>query len=199
MARKKDYSLTPDDCQDIGCRVRWAIRKKVLHENDRCDVEQELAIFVVKAKGKFCRTEGKWQTFRRTLIKNRLFDLIRARTSPKSYEGRRAPFSIDDPIPTAGGQFDDLLWKDAINQDGVFADGTERGEEIERLDLIMDVRDAVSEMPKHLQRMSYVLMNSGRCSKAELTTELHVSVRTVFYWFDELKKYLSDRGFGDRI
>lgn len=199
MPRKKNHLVTEEDIHDIRCHIRQAIRKKLIMESDKDDIEQELVVCLLRKTKQFQKSKSSWKTYRRLLVKAALCDLVRRKIGPSSYESRKAPFSIDDPIPMECGESDNILWRDIINQDGVFADGTEHGEEYERLDLIIDVREAVATMPKHLQRLSRVLMEEGAAPKPELAKRLRVSTRTIFYWFDELKVFLLARGFDSRI
>jgi len=197
MGRKKIHHLTKEDFQDIRCRVRSAIRKKLIPESEKEDMEQELTLCLLRAVKQFQRRKGRWSTYRGVLLRTALCNLLRRQTGPTSYEGRKANFSIDDPIPTEQGNSEELLWRDVINQDGLFADGTEKAEEYERLVLVTEIRDAIAAMPKHLQRLSRVIISGGSSSKPALAKRLHVSTRTVFYWFEELKMYLLARNLGD--
>lgn len=197
MARKRIHRLTKEDLRDIRCRVRLAIRKKWIAESEREDFEQELVVCLLRAIKQFQRCKGRWSTYRGFLLKTALYDLLRRQAGPGSYESRKADFSIDDPLPTEQGNPEGLFWRDVINQDGVFADGTEKADEYERLDLIIEVRDAIAAMPRHLQRLSRILMAGDTSSKPALAKRLHVSTRTVFYWFEELKMFLFARDLGN--
>lgn len=197
--KKWEFRLTEEDLQNIRCGVQNAIRRKLLTEAEREDVEQELVLRLQEATWQFKREKSRWETFRNILIRTKLLDLIRVRTQPSAYEQRKANFSIDDPIPTPGGEPGELTRKDAISQDGVFADGTERAEEVERLELIIDVREAVALMPRHLKRLSMLMMYSDGCSMQELARKLKVNRRTLFVWRGELREYLSGYGFGPLI
>lgn len=197
--KKWEFRLTEEDLQSIRCGVRNAIRRKLLTEAEREDAEQELVLRLQEATWQFKREKSRWETFRNILIRTKLRDLIRARMQPSAYEQRQAHFSIDDPIPTPDGEQGELTWKDAISRDGVFADGTERAEEVERLELILDVREAVALMPRHLKRLSVLLMHSDGCSKLELAQKLRINRRTLFIWRGELREYLSGYGFGPLI
>ena len=196
MARKKIHHLTGEDIRDIRYRVQSAIRKKLIPESERDDLEQELTVCLLQAVKQFNRRKGRWSTYRGFLLRTSLCDLLRRQTGPRSYEGRKANFSIEDPVPNEQGNPESLLWRDVINQDGVFADGTEKMEEYERLDQIIEVRNAIAAMPRHLQRLSRALMSGGPSSKTALAKRLHVSARTVFYWFEELKMSLLARDLG---
>ena len=199
MREREIHQLTEEDFQDIRCRVRDAIRKQLLGESDREDAEQELAIRLMKRGKKFRKSKGEWISFRALIIRSKLHEIIRSKHRPCSYEKRRALFSIDDPVPSALSGSEDILWKDVVNQDGIFADGTENAEELEHLEIIIDVQEAIASMPHHLQKLSRLLMSEDGITKQETAVKLKVSERRIYYMLSELKKFLRNRGFDGHI
>lgn len=58
MRERELHQLTEEDFQDIRCRVRNVIRKRLLGESDREDAEQEVAIRLMKRGKKFRKNKG---------------------------------------------------------------------------------------------------------------------------------------------
>lgn len=199
MRERELHQLTEEDFQDIRCRVRDVIRKRLLGESDREDAEQEVAIRLMKRGKKFRKNKGGWSSFRALIIRSKLHEIIRSKHRPCSYEKRRVPFSIDDPVPSAQPESENILWMDVINQDGIFADGTESAEELEHLEIIIDVQDAIADMPRDLQKLSRLLMNEHGITKQEIAGKLKVSERRIYYMLSEMKKFLQDRGLDRHI
>lgn len=200
MPRKKIMRyLQEEDVLDVHCRVRLAVSKKLLVESEEKDAEQEVILHLIKNLSKFKPRKGNWTTYRGLLIRSKLRELIRLKFQPSSYHSRNASFSIDDPIPTLDGDSQDILWKDTINQDGVFADGTERAEEIERHNVVMDVRIAIAAMPRHLQKLCRFLMYSDGMTTQELSRKFNVTRKTLSSWRAEIKMFLELYGLGERF
>lgn len=199
MREREIHQLLEDDFQDIRCRVRSSIRKRLLQESDREDAEQEVAIQVMKKGKRFRKNKGEWSSFRALIIRSKLHEIIRSKHRPYSYERRRVSFSIDDPVPSAQAESEDTLWKDMINQDGILADGTESAEEWKHLEIIIDVQEAIAAMPHHLQKLSRLLMDEDGITKQEIAKRLKVSERQVYYMFAEMKKFLRSRGLDKHI
>lgn len=178
MPRKKKMpGLALDDLNEIRRIARGALGNNGINHADVKDIEQELALHLMRKipvfrKGKNCA----WQIFRGVVLRQRLLEIFRERSRPSAKTS--SPYllmSLDEELQSGalGSQEEILTLKDCLNQDGVPADGTE-SLEIPGLEMQIDMQIFISGLPLKLRRVCVELQTQGISSAAK-SLRLHRS------------------------
>lgn len=184
-------SLRTSDLKFIADVVWKAFSVAGIEKRDFADIEHELVLILTKRARKYDSRVNSWKTFRAVVVQRALTDYIRKHNGQESYSKRMAAFSLDDLAP-GSKSYAPVFYRDLVNSDGVLADGTEKDDTDQAL-RCMDVRAAISAMPKSLQKICRAIMDGH--NKTELSRRFRISRPTLDSRFEEIRKVLILHGF----
>lgn len=176
----------------IKVAAQKMLGKYRLSESDRKDLEQQLAMEVVRRRRKFDPSKAQENTFLSRLVNHAKADIIAARkASNRDY--RREEGSLDQSRQDDGTRLGDTLTED----DGNRRVGRPSSKPGILRDLTIDLRDAVSKLPPRLRIIlgHYSVLGSARAVAKALG--LHHS--SVCDAMQQIRKHLTDAGLEDYV
>lgn len=196
MARKRRVlsEISTDDWAGIRSVARNALGVTGILECDLPDIEQELAVQLVRDVRNFRPRKSTWATFRGTVLRHKLTVILRERSRPGARYMRSPQISLDEPFPGNDGNNpeDETTWLELINEDGIFTDGTEK-DEIPHMGLQIDMANFLHGLPLRLRKVCISLLNRN---VTETARYLKLSPRSVHRRIEEIRKGMIEAGFG---
>lgn len=168
MDNHTDPRFTQTDAEIIQRKVRRLVGHYGIRWNDVGDLEQELAMHVIQQSHHYRPEVGKREAFIETVTKNKILHLIECRTARKR-DNRR-----DVPLETIGECC--LLDGDASQ---------------ERIDLQIDVRNAIVRMPDDLRQFALLRQ---QYAEREIEKILGLTRGQVRSRVQRLERFLFDAG-----
>ncbi|GDY15040.1 hypothetical protein LBMAG53_39180 [Planctomycetota bacterium] len=137
----------------IDVLVASAIGRFGFRESDRDDLKQELRLCLLERQVEFNPGRSRWHTFANRLIKARMRDLIRERTTTKRGWG-----VITGPGATSTeGEVEDGILADIPAQEAIDHSSSS---DLHRCELAMDVSQVMASLPVDLRRIAQQLTTS---------------------------------------
>lgn len=168
MDNQTDPRFTKTDAQIIQRKVRRLVGHYGFRKSDVDDLAQDLAMHVVQQSHCYRPELGKREAFIETVTKNKILHLIESRTASKR-DNRR-----DLPIETVG-EF--CLLDCHASQ--------------ERIDLQIDVRNAIARMPDDLRQFASLRQQYGEREIEKILGLTRGQVRTRV---QRLERFLLEAG-----
>lgn len=168
MGNHTEPRFTKTDAEIIRRKVRRLVGHYGIRQSDVEDLEQELALHVIQQSHRYRPELGKREAFIETVVKHKILHLIESRTASKR-DNRR-----DVHIETVG-EFC-LLDSDASQ---------------ERINLQIDVRDAIARMPEELRQFALLRQKH---TEREIERKLGLTRGQVRSRVQRLERFLTDAG-----
>ena len=188
---RKTHGLTDYALELIHHKARQLVGTAGFNEDDVEDIEQELALDLLRRLPKFDPSRATHNTFVARLVERKISNLIRYRTT-EVRDFRREACSLNDDIDV--GEDEPMQRLATISQDEHdLSRGKHRLPATERQDLQRDLTAVLAELPSGLQQAAKMLMTM---SIAQVARTLGVP-RSTFYGthLAPLRRALETRGF----
>ncbi len=165
-----DERFTPADAEIIKRKARRLVGHYGYRTSDAEDIEQDLAMHVFQQTYRHRPDRGSREQFVSTIAKNKLLNMIEHRTAQK--RDNRRDVRADDTDERA-----------LLNKSG----------SPERIDLSLDLRDALARMPPELREIALRLPDE---TAAEIARALNLTRAKVRTRIQQIRRFLEDAGFG---
>jgi DNA-directed RNA polymerase specialized sigma24 family protein len=137
----------------IDCLASTVIGSYGFVESDRDDLKQEMRLALLEAQPAYQSGRSCWHTFANRIIKARLMDLVRERTSIKRGHGALNAHCNG----TCAAQIDEGVLIDHPGSDPIDPSGEA---DLHRAALAIDLSQVISRLPAELRRIAERLMQS---------------------------------------
>lgn len=163
--------------QYITTLIQVTVQKTVgsyrLTESDRDDLEQQIAMEVVRRRAKFDPGKAQEKTFLARLVKHARADIIAAREAGNR-DYRREEGSLDQWVQDDAGGWE-LRGETITDDDAGRRVGRSDMSREEQHDMCSDLRDAAAALPDHLRDIYEHLKKLGSARAVARATGLHHS------------------------
>lgn len=162
---------------------------------DGDDLAQEFRLDLLTRLPKFDRTKASLNTFASRVVDNRAATLIRHR-SQQCRDYRKEAGSLDDPLDDGEGSR--ATTGEGLSQDeSAYFVGRLRDPEVNSLDLTIDVRLAIRDLPRELADLATRLATKPI---AEVARELNVPRSTLYdARIARIRRLFEDRGLQEHL
>lgn len=165
--------LSPYITTHITTKARQLIGKHGFARTDQGDIEQRIALEVVRRRGKFDPSLARQDTFLARLVDHAVADIIAARRAP-GRDYRREECSLNEAITGSDGR---VIERHETMSDA--ADG-----EAEVRDLVGDVQQVLAALPPLLAHIATCLATK---TPAETARELNIPRGTLYEHMGRIK------------
>ena len=131
----------------ITAKTRQLIGKHGFTRSDQADIEQRIALEVVRRRGKFDPSLAQQDTFLTRLVDHAVADIIAARRAARR-DYRREECSLNEPVTDAEGR--------PTERHETMSDSATDGE-VEARDLVGDVQQVLAGLPLLLVKIATCL------------------------------------------
>jgi len=195
QANRKQYELSDYAFELIYHKARQLVGTAGFTWDDVEDIEQDLTLDLLERLAKFDPAKATYNTFVARIVERKISKLIRHRMQ-EMRDYRREDGSLNDPIDNGRGETSERL--QTISQDEHDArTGRHTRPAAERMDLQIDVRQALAELPQELRRAGELLMTMP---VAQAARAMGIP-RSTFYdaYLAKLRRAFEDRGLRDYL
>lgn len=188
-------TLTDEDWKGIRKVARAAFGMAGILECDLDDIKQELALQLVREAHRFKPKISSWATFRGTVLHMRMARIIRDRKRPSTRYMISPQISLEDIYIHGNGENEDMTWFEAINEDGLFTDGTEKPE-IPRLGMQIDVAEFIRKLQPPLRNVCLSLQYRN---VTETARYLKLSSRSIHRRMEQIRTLMIEAGLDSYV
>lgn len=176
--------------------VKWKAAQLVgragLTESDRADVEQSLALEVVRRIRRFDPERGRFEATVRRIVENAVADILAARKAACRDYRRRGP-SLNEMVRDENGK---RVERSETFDSEEHLRRTGRRPASERRDLKLDLDDAMADLPPDLRRLCERLRNE---SPTEIARDMGIPRGTLYERMRKIREHFERRGLGEYL
>ena len=179
----------------IRHKARQLIGKYGFTRDDYEDLQQEMTLDLLRRLGKYDPEKAGLTTFVARVVDRRISTLIRHQKQEKR-DYRCQACSLNAPVENGTGEafnMDEILSQDDFDQQV----GRHDGPQSERLDLRLDLSQAMAELPDDLRQLAVRLQTK---TVAEIARELGVPRSSLYdKGISRLRKLFEDKGLREYL